>query len=68
MNISKWLKMGFTMAVVSLCVSIAFAGDQIRKKDPRTGPARAISWKRKPRLIWPPIRSGKGTARKMDLV
>ncbi len=34
MNISKWVKMGFTMAVVSLCVvSIAFAGDQIRKKD-----------------------------------
>jgi len=34
MNVSKWLKMGFTMAVVSLCVvSIASAGDQIRKKD-----------------------------------
>jgi hypothetical protein len=34
MNISKWLKTGFTMAAVSLCVvSIASAGDQIRKKD-----------------------------------
>jgi hypothetical protein len=34
MNVSKWLKMGFTAAVVSLCiVSIAFAGDQIRKGD-----------------------------------
>jgi hypothetical protein len=34
MNVSKWLKMGFTMVVVSLCVvSIASAGDQIRKGD-----------------------------------
>ena len=33
MNVSKWLKMGF-MVVVSLCVvSIASAGDQIRKGD-----------------------------------
>jgi hypothetical protein len=34
MNVSKWLKMGFTIVVVSLCiVSIASASDQIRKKD-----------------------------------
>ena len=34
MTVSKGLKMGFTMAVVSLCiVSIASAGDQIRKRD-----------------------------------
>jgi len=34
MNISKWLKMGFTAAVVSLCVvSIASAGSQTRQGD-----------------------------------
>lgn len=34
MKIAKWLKTGFTMAVISLCiVSIASAADQIRKKD-----------------------------------
>lgn len=34
MNVSKWLKMGFTMAVVSLCVvSIASAGNQTRQGD-----------------------------------
>ncbi|MCE5209878.1 MAG: hypothetical protein LLG42_16440 [Chloroflexi bacterium] len=34
MKVAKWLKMGFTGAVVSLCVvSIASAGDQIRKND-----------------------------------
>ena len=34
MKVSKWLKTGFSVAVVSLCVvSIASAGDQIRKND-----------------------------------
>lgn len=34
MNVSKWLKRGFMAAVVSLCiVSVASAGDQIRKGD-----------------------------------
>jgi hypothetical protein len=34
MRFSKWTKMLFTMSVVSLCVvSIAFAGDQDRKRD-----------------------------------
>ena len=34
MNNSKWLKMGFTLAVVSLCVvSIASAGTQTRQGD-----------------------------------
>jgi len=34
MNVSKWLKMGFTVAVVSLCVvSIASAGSQTRQGD-----------------------------------
>lgn len=34
MKVTKWLKTGFTVAVVSLCVvSVASAGDQIRKKD-----------------------------------
>jgi hypothetical protein len=34
MNIAKGLKMGFTVAVVSVCVvSVAFAGDQTRTRD-----------------------------------
>ena len=34
MNVVKWLRMGVTMAVVSMCVvSMASAADQIRKKD-----------------------------------
>ena len=34
MNASKWLRMGFTAAVVSLCVvSMASASDQFRTKD-----------------------------------
>jgi hypothetical protein len=34
MKLSKWLKTGFTVAVVSLCiVSVASAGDQTRKVD-----------------------------------
>lgn len=34
MKIQKWLKTGFTVAVVSLCVvSVASAADQIRKND-----------------------------------
>jgi hypothetical protein len=34
MKVSAWLKTGFTVAVVSLCVvSVASAGDQTRKND-----------------------------------
>jgi hypothetical protein len=49
MNFSKWLKMGFTLTVVSLCVvSSAFAGNQMRNqmqtKDPGlTVPAATLS-------------------------
>jgi hypothetical protein len=48
MNFSKWLKMGFTLTVVSLCViSIAFAGNQMRNqmqtKDPGLTVAATLS-------------------------
>ena len=34
MKVAKWLKTGFSVAVVSLCVvSVAAAADQIRKND-----------------------------------